>query len=545
MKHCWLIVLFMLTITINAAQAQDAALSCDGPLQEPLAGIMPQVDYAAVCQNYQTCLASGQLDCAVQALLPLQADCTDEACQWRARLVATGLGLLDGGSYAVWGLPNADQFPTLLAESATAIQRGDAAGALTAAQAIDDSISLHPLLPIWLGLLQEAQADDGAAMNTYNLGMEEAAGFAIAHYMRGSFLVRLGRVDEAALDFALMEQYAGTDEATRTFIQSLTSQYPTDRLPLESMLVYPVLTYSGGITGTIYVDLSLDEPLPSRWARLDQGRLLVGQNLSPLLNSWYGEQAPRWLRFTATEGDVFRHFMGYSDDYGRWGVETRLDVGARPISLIEDSLQFESSSGQINIVASADQPDPRRFFAATRCAGGALSWLSVGAEGWTTFDYTTGTGGSLFDAPEGSPITDLGENSFTVLAGPDCRDGTAWWQVQSGEFSGWLKENDGLTYLAYPTERPALPPTCDTALMPRLSAGADGMVIVGQGANNVRSQPSQASELLGNLAEGSTFAVLEGPACADGMAWWRVQSADVTGWTAEGMDDTYWLQPGA
>jgi ABC-type antimicrobial peptide transport system permease subunit len=38
-------------------------------------------------------------------------------------------------------------------------------------------------------------------------------------------------------------------------------------------------------------------------------------------------------------------------------------------------------------------------------------------------------------------------------------------------------------------------------------------------------------------------AVLEGPVCAENMAWWKVQYQGQTGWTAEGQGTDYWLEP--
>lgn len=54
---------------------------------------------------------------------------------------------------------------------------------------------------------------------------------------------------------------------------------------------------------------------------------------------------------------------------------------------------------------------------------------------------------------------------------------------------------------------------------------------------NVRNKPGmQDTVVVGQAPNGSDFAVLDGPVCADRYVWWRVQSADgaLDGWIAEG-----------
>ncbi len=84
--------------------------------------------------------------------------------------------------------------------------------------------------------------------------------------------------------------------------------------------------------------------------------------------------------------------------------------------------------------------------------------------------------------------------------------------------------------------------TCPDSMPARLTIGAQGYVSDDL-ANNVRSEPSTAGDLLGQIPAGSVFTVLEGPVCEDDLVWWRVSTETVTGWTAEGMDGEYWLSP--
>jgi hypothetical protein len=88
--------------------------------------------------------------------------------------------------------------------------------------------------------------------------------------------------------------------------------------------------------------------------------------------------------------------------------------------------------------------------------------------------------------------------------------------------------------------------SCPGALPSRLQVGQTGKVSLEPSiANRVRRGPSRDARVTGQLMPGEKFDVLEGPRCADGWAWWRVrsQAQDMEGWTSEGDEDTYWLEP--
>ena len=79
-------------------------------------------------------------------------------------------------------------------------------------------------------------------------------------------------------------------------------------------------------------------------------------------------------------------------------------------------------------------------------------------------------------------------------------------------------------------------------LPPRLTVGERGQVLLGFD-NYVRAEPSRAAALIRRMQGNSTFNVLAGPQCADGMNWWQVTYDEQTGWAAEGASDEYWLTP--
>ncbi len=83
---------------------------------------------------------------------------------------------------------------------------------------------------------------------------------------------------------------------------------------------------------------------------------------------------------------------------------------------------------------------------------------------------------------------------------------------------------------------------CSETLPSRLMIGERGRVLPGP-SNNVRAQPTTQSPILGQIPGGGFFLIMDGPVCAEGMAWWQVRYGKLSGWTAEGAAETYWLEP--
>lgn len=143
---------------------------------------------------------------------------------------------------------------------------------------------------------------------------------------------------------------------------------------------------------------------------------------------------------------------------------------------------------------------------------------------------------------------------FDVLSNPQCgADGRTWYRVDYNGVTGWTAEGDPGVYWLAPAGlgdptipvTPTLPPSTGCALAPRLRIGGTGMVVPGL-PNVLRDAPglnASGSRVIGNLQEGAIFTVLNGPVCRDGHQWWQVTAGGMTGWTAEGENTTYWLDP--
>jgi dipeptidyl aminopeptidase/acylaminoacyl peptidase len=82
----------------------------------------------------------------------------------------------------------------------------------------------------------------------------------------------------------------------------------------------------------------------------------------------------------------------------------------------------------------------------------------------------------------------------------------------------------------------------------RLRPGIQAVVVGGPNdpPNRVRSAPSTSAEVIAQIYPGHGVRVLEGPVCADGLVYWKVESDAIPGgmgWTAEGDGKEYWLEP--
>jgi hypothetical protein len=137
--------------------------------------------------------------------------------------------------------------------------------------------------------------------------------------------------------------------------------------------------------------------------------------------------------------------------------------------------------------------------------------------------------------------------TFTVTAGPICADELAWWQVNFNGLIGWTAEGEGRVYWLEPAGivPPPTPQPNVCTLAPRLIVGQRGVVTPGL-PNALRSQPSRnraISAVIGQIPGTGIFTVLAGPVCGDGLYWYQANYNGIIGWTAEGENGVYWLEP--
>ncbi len=101
-----------------------------------------------------------------------------------------------------------------------------------------------------------------------------------------------------------------------------------------------------------------------------------------------------------------------------------------------------------------------------------------------------------------------------------------------------------------PTNTPLLSPTpvdCSQGWT-RLKTGKPAQVagLASDPPIRVRSEPATGENVLTQIYPGTVVQVGEGPVCAEGLVFWKVENAAIpggTGWAAEGDGMEYWLEP--
>lgn len=76
----------------------------------------------------------------------------------------------------------------------------------------------------------------------------------------------------------------------------------------------------------------------------------------------------------------------------------------------------------------------------------------------------------------------------------------------------------------------------------RLRTGITARATAGE-ANRLRDNPGLIGTQIGEIPGGAAFVVQAGPQCVDNILWWQVDYDGKIGWTAEGQDGAYYLEP--
>ncbi len=102
-----------------------------------------------------------------------------------------------------------------------------------------------------------------------------------------------------------------------------------------------------------------------------------------------------------------------------------------------------------------------------------------------------------------------------------------------------LTPTQTVIYVPSPTVNPCGIGWSRIEIGPYTSVATDNLL-----ANNAREAPGLFAKIIGGLPPGSLIKILDGPVCADGYIWWKVESPLIsakTVWTAEGDGKAYYL----
>ncbi len=94
--------------------------------------------------------------------------------------------------------------------------------------------------------------------------------------------------------------------------------------------------------------------------------------------------------------------------------------------------------------------------------------------------------------------------------------------------------NNPLCPLPKPGEVPYMRTRLRTGITARATLGA---------ANRLRDNAGITANQVGEIPGGAAFMVQAGPQCVDNILWWQVNYDGKIGWTAEGKDGAYYLEP--
>jgi WD40 repeat protein len=76
----------------------------------------------------------------------------------------------------------------------------------------------------------------------------------------------------------------------------------------------------------------------------------------------------------------------------------------------------------------------------------------------------------------------------------------------------------------------------------RMTVGMQAQVTAGL-PNNLREEPTTESDLLAEMPGAAVFRITGGPICEEQLVWWQVNFNGTVGWTVEGRDGQYWIEP--
>lgn len=555
MKRLILLQLFLLVITTypTIAQTDDSEWfnGCDPRIAQSIEDASERFDYGSACETYLECISSRDdfLFCQLEVADELLAVCDvdDYVCQIEALSHVGAIGIFGHPYGAGYGWQPPDVLISDFPDSFTEFSAGDYVPMLTLLERLEtDDYYFHPMVHYLHALTFEMVNMPDEALAQYRTILDVIHYHSLARFTRGLLLGELGRATEASFESAWLEDFltALAPELLST-VDLLTTRYPLDETPLSTWMKYPVYTYGASPGGALTLDVTQDSPTPVRIGIYEDLNTIVATDVTGLRYRGFTGDIPNTYALRRTETNTYNYLFPVIA-----GNVDSLELELRDGLIFGEELAYggESSLQDYFIIAPADQPDPRDAFGEPTCEGGVISRLRPGmyvihenAISLGMFEYSETPGGPRsFDR--------YFENTFSLMLSvtdnSTCVGNQLWWEVTDGlGTTGWMNENESQRFLLAPRYPNNWLFYCPATAPTRVYVQGQARVIAGLGANNLRAEAGTTAEIIGTIPSEAQFTVIDGPVCVEGMVWWEVEYGDLTGWTAEGEGETYWLEP--
>jgi serine/threonine protein kinase len=135
-------------------------------------------------------------------------------------------------------------------------------------------------------------------------------------------------------------------------------------------------------------------------------------------------------------------------------------------------------------------------------------------------------------------------DTVDVLDGPVCNYKWVLWYIRSVDgMTGWTPEGDKNNFWL----QPIIPwQACQDSHASRLQVGDFAYVSFNPpDPNTVRVKGAKYATEIGKIQPGEKIEIIDGPDCSGKWVWWKIRSQEtnLTGWTAEGDTQNYFLVP--
>ena len=84
---------------------------------------------------------------------------------------------------------------------------------------------------------------------------------------------------------------------------------------------------------------------------------------------------------------------------------------------------------------------------------------------------------------------------------------------------------------------------CSGAPTSYMSGATKARTTHGGGSLRVRSNPGVSASVIGHINSDEEFLIVDGPQCADGYTWWKINDNSLIGWVAERDAATWFIKP--